>query len=133
MGQIIHPVGVVKVFPSAARTATVPSIDFTNDVSMGIALFLDVSAVSGTGATLDLSVQWKDPISGAYFTIGSFAQKTLAGGVTTDDLMIHPALTVVTNRKLSALLPRVWRVNAVIGGTPPISWTFSLAGYYFGS
>ena len=102
---------------SAAQTASVNSADITIYNGSKLAVYLDVTAASGTSPTLDVTVKAKDPASGKYFTIGTFTQKT---GVISDALFIG-------NGSGSTFAVRTIRVEAVIGGTSP-SFTFSV-GY----
>ena len=119
------------VFASAARTATANSADQTNYNARGVRLTLDVTAVTGAGATLDVKLQAKDTLSGAYVDIAgaAFTQKTLAGGPVTDELIVYPGVAETANETVSDIIPRVWRAVATIAGTTP-SWTFSLGAAY---
>lgn len=116
------------IFASAARTATANSTDQVNYNARGILLILDITAVSGTTPTLDVKVQYKDPVSAAYVDIPSaaFAQKTATG---TDSLLLYPGITSTANRQILTVLSRTWRAVATIGGTTP-SFTFSLGCSY---
>ena len=116
------------IFASAARTATVNSADFTNYNARSIKFVLDITAASGTTPTLDVKIQGKDTLSGKYqdITGATIAQKT---GVSTDDLTIALGVTVVVNRSVSNIVPRIYRVVATIAGTTP-SFTFSLSANY---
>ena len=102
---------------SAAQTASLNSADITIYNGAKLAVYLDVTAASGTSPTLDVTVKAKDPASGKYFLLGTFTQKT---GVTSDVLFIG-------NGAGSTFATRTIRVEAVIGGTTP-SFTFSV-GY----
>ena len=119
----------MEVQASAAKTADGNSVDFTTPATppiKGIMLFLEITAATGTTPTLDLDVEVKDPVSGKYFVVASFAQKTAAG---TDRLSIYPSLTAVANKAISDLLPTTWRLKWTIGGGSP-SFTFSVGGRY---
>lgn len=91
-------------------------------------LHLDVTAVAGTLPTLDVKVQAKDPVSGAYVDLpgAAFVTKSVAGS---DTLTIYPGVAESAGRLESAVLPRTWRAVATIGGTSP-SFTFSVAATY---
>ena len=116
------------VFASAARTATANSGDLENRTARGVRLWLNITAASGTTPTLDIKLQWKDPLSGLYFDIpgANFPQKT---GTGTDDLTVYPGIAETATEAISDVIPRGWRAVATIGGTTP-SFTFSLAGSY---
>ena len=109
------------VFASAARTATVDSDDQTNANFRGGRLHLDITAVSGTTPTLDITIR----SAGTFFLAiagAAFAQKTATGQ---DELVVYPGVAETANESVSDILPRLWDANAVIGGTTP-SFTFSL-------
>jgi len=102
----------ITLHTSGAETADGNSEDFENFQNYEQAVFyLDVTAVSGTSPTLDVTIEEKDPVSGKYFTIGTFAQKTATGS---ERIVINP------------LYGTILRAKWVIGGTSP-SFTFSLS------
>ena len=75
--------------------------------------YLDLSVFSGTTELLDVIIQEKDPKSGKYFLIGTFAQLSAVGSeriVTTD---------------INALRGSIIRANATIGGTS-VAATFTV-------
>lgn len=114
---------------SATRTATVTGADELNPAGRGLRLFLDITAAAGTTKTLDVKVQWKDPISGAYLDLpgAAFAQQTAAATLM---LTIYPGISETGNRDVSDVLPRVWRFVATLGGTGGPSFTYSLGASY---
>jgi len=116
------------IFTSVARTTTTNSTDQTKTAGVGIKLYLDISAASGSSPTLDIAVQGKDPVTGMYFGIPdvSFAQKTGTGG---DTLTLYPGIAETANRSISDILPKTWRVVATIGGGTP-SFTFTIGAEY---
>ena len=100
---------------SAAETATVTGADVDTEQLGSANFYLDVTAVTGTTPTLDVKIQEKDPVSGKYFDLLSFTQKT----------------AISSERKsygsgAGELLGKVIRYVATIGGTTP-SFTFSLS------
>lgn len=127
LGVQKQPIDEVVAFSSAARTATVNSLDLVNRAAKGIRLHLNITAIAGT-PTLDIKLQAK--INGIYIDIAGavFAQKT---GTGTDELVVYPGIAETANESVSDVLPRNWRAVATIaGGTPSI--TFSLSGQYIG-
>ena len=116
------------VFTSAARTTTTNSADLTNYSARGVRLTLDITAASGVVPTLDVKIQAKDTLSGAYVDIAGavFTQKTATG---TDELVIYPGIAETANESVSDIIPRAWRAVATIAGTTP-SFTFSLGAAY---
>jgi len=114
---------------SDARAASFESDDFTNtNGAAGVLFLLDITDATGTTPTLNINVQYKDPISGSYVDIpnAAFAEHT---AVASDSLLVYPSATAVADRQASSHIGGVWRMKAVIAGGGP-SFTFSLAGYY---
>lgn len=114
-------------FPLAARTTTTNGsvVPWAAKEFCGVLLQLNITAVSGTTPTLDVKLQWQDPIDPAVFVdipSAAFAQKVAAG---TDALLVYPGTVEVANKKVSNVVGASWRVVATIGGTTP-SFTFSL-------
>lgn len=102
---------------SAARTASGASDDIKLVFGSKLAVYLDVTAASGTTPTLDVTVMAKDPASGKYFEIGSFTQAT---ATTSEAIFIGGGS--------DAEFPvKTFRIEYTIGGTTP-SFTFSV-GY----
>lgn len=101
----------VTLLSSAARTATGASTaNELGDVAT-LRLLVDVTAVSGTTPTLDITVETSYDGSTNWRSLGTFTQKT----------------TVTTERKSFGGCDRYVRVSYTIGGTTP-SFTFSIAG-----
>jgi len=118
-GVVITPVRIddfeaeeITVLPPATRTTSGDTTANPIDVhGKDKAVFvLDITAVSGTTPTLDVSIKGRDPVSGKWITIGSFPQQT---GVNTVELDI----TRLKYRRIAAFY--------TIGGTTP-SFMFSL-------
>lgn len=110
------------IFASAARTATIDSADFTDEIAEGAHIIINVTAVAGTTPTLTPRIQGKDPASGTYYDVlvGTAINAT---GMTV--LKVGPGLAAVANAAAADFLPDVWRVRCVIGGVSP-SFTFSV-------
>ena len=109
----------VTVITSAARTATGQSAALQCGQTPVIALLANVTAVSGTTPTLDLSVQWS-PDGGATWAnsdpVDSFTQITAATNVA----------------KQFRCKSNTYRIVFTIGGTTP-SFTFSVREYDLGA
>lgn len=119
----------LNVLASTARgTGTFNDTIDNDDDHLGMALFLDITAASGTTPTLDIKVQYLDPLTGNAFDLlaGAFVQKTTTGS---DHLVIYPGIAVDANR-VNQVLPGDIRINSVIGGTTP-SFTYSLTAILF--
>lgn len=100
---------------SAAGAGTTQSADQQNINGRGLHLIIDITAVGGT-PTLTVTIEGKDPTSGKYYTI--LASAALSS-VATTILRVYPGLTASANVTVNDVLPRVWRVKSVIGGTTP--------------
>jgi hypothetical protein len=110
--------------PSAARTASKNSDDFTNTTARGIIVLANVSAAPGV-ETIQFKVQGKDPLSGAYFDIAANTATTATGLII---LKISPFLAAVaasaSGHTANNLLPATWRLQAVHSASS--SWTYSV-------
>lgn len=116
----------IVVVPAGAQAATFNSSDFEMPTGgVGLILFLNISAATGTTPTLDVKVQGKDSISGNYVDVpgAAFAQKT---GTGTSALVIHPAITASTNVAIAQVVPKTFRVVSTLGGTTP-NFTMSIS------
>lgn len=120
----------VNIFNST-RTATANESTQTNYNGQGIAIFLSISAASGTTPTLDIKLQFADAAGTFYDATDSagnviaFAQKTTTGN---DQLYVGRGLIeklTTTFRRYTGLVPRTWRLVSTIGGTTP-SFTYRL-------
>lgn len=76
--QLVQTAQEVAVLPSEARTASGDTSATPIDVGKykEALFFLDVTDVAGTSPTLDVAIKTKDPISGKWFDLVSFAQVT---------------------------------------------------------
>lgn len=100
---------------SSAATGTA-SPDQRNLYARGAKVVIDVTAITGTSPTLTVTVQGKDEVSGKYYTLLASASLTSTG---TTVLEIYPGIANAANSTQGVTLPKVWRVNTVIGGTTP--------------
>lgn len=113
---------------SSAKTASGQTAALTNHNARGIMLFVNVSAITGTTPTLAVRLQAQDLVSSGWVDIpGAVTASITATGLTL--LTIYPGVVEVANQRISAPLPRVFRVVWAIGGTSP-SFTFSVAGQF---
>ena len=125
--QILAKHSPQTIFSSAARAeATYNSDELGNSGASGIRVYIDVTGESGT-ATLDVKLQQRDPISSDYIDITGAAIAQLSA-VTTGPIMLtlHPELTASSNVIVKDLLPSLFRVVAVVGGSS-VTMTFSIA------
>lgn len=82
----------------------------------GLLVFVNVSAISGTGASLTVTIKGLDPVSGASYTILASTAIT-ATGLTV--LRVYPHLTAVANLTAADVIPPNFQVTATIAGTTP--------------
>ena len=114
-----------KLLPSATLAAGSQSAGFQNEdpYSKGFGQFIvDVTAISGTLATLTILIEGFDPTSGKYYTLLQSAGLTATG---TTVLHLGPGLPATANVSANAILTRNFRVRFTITGTTP-SVTFSV-------
>ncbi len=121
----------LKIFASQVFAEGVTnSGDITNSNGfLGVRLYLDYTAESGTNPVLDLKIQTKDPLSGKYFDMAG-AAFSQASAVSTDELTVYPGIAETNNETVSDVLPLTWRVVATVGGTDTPTVTASVGGAY---
>jgi hypothetical protein len=108
------------VLASAARTITTASADLTNYNQRGVHVAVNVT-VAGT-STLTVTLQGKDPVSGAYYDILIGTAIAAATGLVI--LKLYPGIGTLAGAAASDILPRTWRVNCAKGDAS--SWTYSV-------
>ena len=108
------------VLASAARTATTNSADQTNYNARGVHVLLNVTVVPGVD-TVTLSIQGKDLLSGAYYTLLT-GPAVVATGMNV--YKVFPGITAVANGTASDVLPRTWRVS--VTHSAATSFTYSV-------
>lgn len=111
------------LFASATKTAS-GNTDTVNGIVgiIGAVFFINVSAVSGSSPTLDLTLQALDAATNAYVDLVSIAQITATGRVTK---IVYPN----ASGAIYQVLPAQYRWKYAIAGTNP-SFTFSIGANY---
>lgn len=100
-----------------AAAASVNGADVaTNDSGIGLIVYTNITAITGTTPSLVVTVQGKDPVSGVYHTILASASLTTAGFTV---LRIGPGLATTANASANDLVPSIFRITATIAGTTP--------------
>lgn len=119
-GQSIARAGAnqdgISLLALAAANASSNGADQSNLYSRGVTVVVDITAISGAGATLVVTIEGKDPVSGKYYTILASVGLTAIG---TTVLKVYPDLTAAANVAINAPLPKTWRVKTTITGTTP--------------
>ena len=120
----IQPAG----FNIATNTTTY-SRDIYSEGYKQAYFFLNVTAISGTTATLDNKIQGKDPVSGNYVDIPLFVflQCTLAQGAQIRMMTLRRAGTTVPGVLVLGELPPIWRWAYVTAAGATCNVTFSLS------
>jgi hypothetical protein len=112
------------VFPSAARTATVTSQDYSLGHAGTGRLTFDVTVAPGVD-TVTLSIQGKDVASGKYITLLASAAISATG---TTQLTIGPTIPTAANAAVQTLFPETFRV--VVTHSAGTSFTYSVGLEY---
>lgn len=116
----------ITLLPLAARTATTNSADQLNLNWRGVMLVLNVTAVVGGNAGLQVIIQQKDPTSGAYNNL--CAAPTAVTTVSFATYQFYPGV-LTTNGNIKAtsniILPDTWRAQVIHGDSD--SYTYSLS------
>lgn len=106
-------------------TTTQTTQDFKNEWGCGAEIYLNVSS-AGTGS-ITVTIQGKDPTSGAYYTV-------LAGTAVTSNsftrYFIYPGATTTANTSVNDLMPYTWRVIVTANNANPV--TYSVGVTIFG-
>jgi hypothetical protein len=114
---------VVKVYTSAARTATPTKVIFSNHQNAtGIVVVID--ATTAGSPSVVFKIQGYDRVSGKFWDILTSAAVTATG---TTVLKVYPGLTPVENTVASDVLPDEWAVDATHTGT--VSITYSVTAH----
>jgi hypothetical protein len=90
--------------------------DQTNISARGVAVVVDITAITGTSPTLTVTIEGKDTASGKYYTLLASVALSATG---TTVLTVYPGLSAAANSVANDVLPRTWRVKTAIGGTGP--------------
>ena len=99
-----------------AASAGVNGPDMDGSFCKGMALFINITAITGTSPTLTVTLQGKSAVSGQYYTILASAALTTTGLTV---LRVYPGLTAAANTVANDIIPNSWRVISAIGGTTP--------------
>lgn len=101
---------------TAAGVGTTNGTDQANVNHRGLQVVVDITAISGTGPSLTVTIQGKDAASGKYYTLLASAALNATG---TTVLTVYPGAPTTANVSTSQPLPATWRVIAVVAGTGP--------------
>lgn len=107
---------------SLLRTATAISADITNHNSRGVAVWLNVTAASGTGG-LTVQIEEKDPVSASYKQPHANPTAILATGLNL--YLFYPGINNAGNN-FSIVLPRIFAIQVQHGDAS--NYTYSV-GY----
>jgi len=110
--ELVRSTEDITSVASAARTTNSNSDDVDVSKYKEGVFFLNVTAI--TGATLDVIVKSKDPLSGSYVEIGRFTQVIAAG-----------AQVLIIEKGLGEYLQVAWELSAA-----PASATFSVGMHF---
>jgi hypothetical protein len=100
----------------AATGATINSAAFSNPNGRGV--IIGISTTVDAGSYL-INVQGQDVASGTWYTLASTAAIV---SVVFQTLTVYPGLTAVANATITGILPKTWRIQAVVT-TGPITAT----------
>lgn len=106
---------------TAAGAGTVNSGPFLNPNGRGV--ILGINTTTDAAGAYVINLQGQDVASGQWFTIAS-SPSIVAAAFST--LTVYPGLTAAANVAVNGILPRTWRVQAVVT-TGPITATVGAA------
>lgn len=99
-------------------TASQNSADLTNVDGRGVKVFVNTTVI-GTGS-ITVTIQAKDPASGAYSTL--LASAAIVTNTQTV-LTVYPGLPATANVSANDLLPRQWRIAVTANNANPANYT----------
>lgn len=105
---------------TVTATSDYTTSDVPNFVGTGIIVMINVESIDTADAdeTYEFKIQGKDEVSGNYYDILSTGD--VAGdGATLHVLRVHPALSATANEAEADLVPDLWRMQILVGGTTP--------------
>lgn len=112
--------------------------DIINPGYSGISMHLDVTKAASTGsATLDITIQGKDAVTGGYYNLPDAAFEQVATSTTQEVLFIHP-MTVSDSGagfiRTPIMLPLTFRVQTsaqvLASGDDGSTYTYTISGEY---
>lgn len=114
-----HPEGLVHeaLITHVAASVGVSGTDIADSGAKGVQVGINITAGTGTTPTLQVLVEGKDEASGVYYTLLDSTAVAATAGFTL--MSLYPGLPVTAKVSANQVLPRVWRVRTVIGGTTP--------------
>lgn len=105
---------------AAVAASTILGGDMLNPMGAGLLVILDITAQAGGTPSVTVTIEGKDPSSGKYYTI--LASAALAS-VATTVLRVYPGLVPAANLTVNDVLPKTWRVKAVVAGAGTVTAT----------
>lgn len=111
----MRDIGTLITHTAASAGVNGGDLELNDSAACGIALYVNITAITGTSPTLTVTLQGKSP-QGTYYTILASAALT-ATGLTV--LKVYPALTAAANLTANDVIPSTMRVITTIGGTGP--------------
>lgn len=101
---------------TAQGAGSVSSGAHSNSHSRGVIVTIDVTAITGTGPSLTVTLSQIDPSSGKKIVILASAAIST---VSTTQLKVYPGLTAAANAVVNGVLPPHFIIDAVVAGTAP--------------
>ena len=117
-----------EILPSAARTATVTSIEFENIANRGLMLLIDVTAAAAGPPSVVASIRAYDYLTAKNFPVATFTAFTAVGQYVK---MLYPAAVKTiaeANLEIQGLpFPAIYVVRLAHADT--VSMTYSVTGH----
>ena len=100
---------------TAAAAGTVNGPDMTCSGS-ALSVGVNITALTGTSPTLQVTISGKDAASGQYYTVLQSAVLAATGFTL---LQIGAGLVAAANSVANAVMPSTFRISYTVGGTTP--------------
>ncbi len=111
------------VLASAIRTTLQTSADIPVPYAREIDVILDVTVDAGSAASLTLSINGKDAVSGKYYLLLAGAAVST---VSTNIYKVGIGLPVTTNVSNNCGIPSVIQIAIAVGGASPATYSVGL-------
>jgi len=104
---------------SAARTAAISSAEVSAEEVLSSEFVFDIS-LDPASASITLTIEGKDPLSGNWYTILAGAAKAAVG---TTVMRVGPSIIAAANVAANAILPAKFRVSVAVADTDSMTYS----------
>ena len=107
------------LLPSAARTAATISSEFSAEEVLSSDFVFDITA-DPASASITLTIQGQDPLSGKWYTILAGAAQAAVGTII---MRVGPSIVAAANVAATAILPELFRISVAVADTDSMTYS----------